>query len=66
MLQPRLHDPTGEASGAVQVQVPLVLLRRVRGMLQRGRSQHVQLIQTNKQTNIFNLHFFKLKYEEGF
>ena len=43
LLQPRLHDEAGEAGGAVQVQVPLVLLRRVRGVRHRGRRQHVSV-----------------------
>ena len=43
LLQPRLHHAAGEAEEAVQVQVPLVLLRRVRGVRHRGRRQHVSV-----------------------
>ena len=45
MLQPGLQDAADEAGRAVQVQVPLVLLRRVRGVLQGGRGLHLQLTQ---------------------
>ena len=43
VLQPGVQDAATEASGALQVQVPLVLLRRVRGVLQGGRGLHLQL-----------------------
>ena len=43
VLQPGVQDAAAEASGALQVQVPLVLLRRVRGVLQGGRGLHLQL-----------------------
>ena len=43
LLQPRLHHAAGEAEEAVQVQVPLVLLRRVRGVRGQRRGLHVQL-----------------------
>ncbi len=43
LLQPRLLHPSGAEGGAVQMQVPLVLLRGVRGVLQGRRGQHMQL-----------------------
>ena len=43
VLQPGVQDAAAEARGALQVQVPLVLLRRVRGVLQGGRGLHLQL-----------------------
>ena len=43
VLQPGVQDAAAEARRALQVQVPLVLLRRVRGVLQGGRGLHLQL-----------------------
>ena len=43
VLQPGVQDADGEARGTMQVQVPLVLLRRVRRVLQGGRGLHLQL-----------------------
>ena len=43
VLQPGLHDAAGEAGGPVQVQVPLVLLRRVPGVCAGRTNIHLQL-----------------------
>ena len=43
MLRSRLHDDEDENQGAVQVQVPLVLLRGVRGVREGRPDLNLQL-----------------------
>jgi hypothetical protein len=58
VLQPRLHDAARAAAGAVQVQVPLVLLRGVRGVCEGRPDIHLQLIPSRhaQQRTVTNPH----------
>ena len=64
MLQPRLHDAAGAADGAVQVQVPLVLLRGVRGVRAGRADQHLQLAPELQPAGKYTPDFLQLRFAE--
>ena len=55
VLQPRVHDAAGAAGGPLQVQVPLVLLRGVRGVCSGRSDLNLQLNTVNLQLDTVNL-----------